>query len=121
MIHHGWWGWGSGAWGMGVWGWIAMALLWVLVILGIVWLVRQLLPPQGGGAPPRRTGRWRCSGSGSPAERSTPRSTSPGAVRCSARTDANTAGSAACPKAAALLVMDSRGQVARDASLCFPG
>jgi putative membrane protein len=48
MIHHGWWGWGSGAWGMGAWGWIAMALLWVLVILGIVWLVRQLLPPQGG-------------------------------------------------------------------------
>lgn len=47
MIHHGWWGWGSGAWGMGAWGWIAMVLLWVLVILGIVWLVRQLLPSQG--------------------------------------------------------------------------
>jgi putative membrane protein len=47
MMYHGLWG--PGAWGMGALGWIGMALVWALIILGIVWLLRQIVPRQDAG------------------------------------------------------------------------
>lgn len=65
-------GWGMrgpgmmGSWGFGPFGWLVMSLMWlfplgllVLLILGIVWLARQVSSPTGptAGSPPAPAGR----------------------------------------------------------------
>ena len=38
-------------WGMSTWGWIGMVLLWVLLILAIVWALRELRPRDASSTP----------------------------------------------------------------------